>query len=89
MSVECRLAKAEKAAAASHVDVIVYAEILENPNFYGNAERLGLDDTEPRILSNPDWYGEPEGREGETDPDGQPLAAGCGCSRPGEVVVGR
>ncbi len=84
MSIERRLAQAEKAAAASRdlAGADVHAQILEDPNFYGNyaqlaaiAEASGIDPfapregqtdgIEPRILVNPDYYGDYEGQTDE------------------------
>jgi len=62
-----RLTQAEKAATAVSHDDGQYCEILEDPNFYGNAAALGLNDIEPRILANPDHYGTDENREGQAD----------------------
>ena len=56
MSIKRRLALAEKAAAVTHDDG-QYCEILEDPNFYGNADQLGWASIEPRILTHPDLKG--------------------------------
>ncbi len=86
MSIERRLAQAEKAAAASHdlAGADVYVPILEDPDFYGNFDQItaiakatGIDPwapredqadgVEPRILTDPDWYGPNENSEDQTD----------------------
>ncbi len=80
MSIERRLSQAEKAAAASHGDG-QKCQILENPNFYGNADRLGWADIKPRILEDPSHYETIEPII-LTDPDDDDTDEDCGQHKP-------